>query len=62
MLLSLRPLTIAAVFSLGSLLNAADNPFIGRSTHHGESIDPKTVRTEIWATGLRNPWDRKSVV
>jgi hypothetical protein len=30
MLLSLRPLTIAAVFSLGSLLNAADNPFIGR--------------------------------
>ena len=30
MLLSLRPLTIAAAFSLGSLLNAADNPFIGR--------------------------------
>jgi len=30
MLLSLRPLTIAAVFSLGSLLNAAENPFIGR--------------------------------
>ncbi|MDI1315446.1 DUF1080 domain-containing protein [Prosthecobacter sp.] len=30
MLLSLRPLTIAAVFSLGALLNAADNPFIGR--------------------------------
>lgn len=34
----------------------ADNPFIGSSTHHGESIDPQTVRTEIWATGLRNPW------
>lgn len=34
----------------------ADNPFIGSSSHHGESIDPKTVRTEIWATGLRNPW------
>ncbi|MDB6003453.1 MAG: hypothetical protein JWR15_440 [Prosthecobacter sp.] len=30
MLPSLRPLTIAAIFSLGSLLNAADNPFIGR--------------------------------
>jgi hypothetical protein len=30
MLLSLRPLSIAAVFSLGSLLNAADNPFVGR--------------------------------
>jgi hypothetical protein len=26
----LRPLSIAAVFSLGTLLNAADNPFIGR--------------------------------
>ena len=34
----------------------ADNPFIGCGTHHGEEIDPKTVRTEIWATGLRNPW------
>ncbi|MBN8418977.1 MAG: DUF1080 domain-containing protein [Verrucomicrobia bacterium] len=30
MRLSLRPLTIAAVFSLGTLLNAADNPFVGR--------------------------------
>jgi glucose/arabinose dehydrogenase len=34
----------------------ADNPFIGATTHHGETIDPATVRTEIWATGLRNPW------
>lgn len=34
----------------------SDNPFIGATTHHGEAIDPKTVRTEIWATGLRNPW------
>jgi hypothetical protein len=30
MLLSFRALSIAAVFSLGSLLHAADNPFIGR--------------------------------
>lgn len=30
MLPSLRPLTIAAALSLGSLLHAADNPFIGR--------------------------------
>ncbi len=34
----------------------ADNPFIGASSHHGEKIDPQSVRTEIWATGLRNPW------
>ncbi|WP_395741511.1 PQQ-dependent sugar dehydrogenase [Prosthecobacter sp.] len=34
----------------------SDNPFIGATTHHGETLDPKTIRTEIWATGLRNPW------
>lgn len=34
----------------------ADNPFVGRVSHHGQAIDPGTVRTEIWATGLRNPW------
>jgi glucose/arabinose dehydrogenase len=34
----------------------SDNPFVGANSHHGQSIDPKTVRTEIWATGLRNPW------
>ncbi|WP_395741481.1 PQQ-dependent sugar dehydrogenase [Prosthecobacter sp.] len=34
----------------------SDNPFIATTTHHGETLDPKTVRTEIWATGLRNPW------
>lgn len=34
----------------------SDNPFIGSTSHHGQAIDPKTVRTEIWATGLRNPW------
>lgn len=34
----------------------SDNPFIGATKHHGQAIDPKTVRTEIWATGLRNPW------
>lgn len=34
----------------------ADNPFIGSTSHHGEKIDPSSVRTEIWATGLRNVW------
>ena len=34
----------------------ADNPFVGTTVHHGETIDPATVRTEIWATGLRNAW------
>lgn len=34
----------------------ADNPFVGSDSHHGQRMDPATVRTEIWATGLRNPW------
>lgn len=34
----------------------ADNPFIGVTSHHGEKLDPATVRTEIWAAGLRNVW------
>ena len=33
-----------------------DNPFIGFTSWHGQTIDPATVRTEIWATGLRNPF------
>jgi len=34
----------------------ADNPFIGATSHHGVAMDPKAVRTEIWACGFRNPW------
>jgi glucose/arabinose dehydrogenase len=34
----------------------SDNPFIGASSHRGQPVDPKTVRTEVWATGMRNPW------
>ncbi len=34
----------------------ADNPFHGYTRWHSVTIDPLTVRTEIWATGLRNPF------
>jgi uncharacterized repeat protein (TIGR03806 family) len=34
----------------------ADNPFIGTTSWQGGAIDPKKVRTEFWAIGLRNPW------
>lgn len=34
----------------------ADNPFIGVTSHQGSSIAAGSVRTEIWVTGLRNPW------
>lgn len=33
-----------------------DNPFIGATEWHGEAIDLNDVRTEIWATGFRNPF------
>lgn len=34
----------------------ADNPFLGATSHRGMPVDPATIRTEIWATGLRNAW------
>ena len=34
----------------------ASNPFHGFTSWHNLAIDPATVRTEIWATGLRNPF------
>ena len=34
----------------------ADNPFIGTRTHRGKPVDPLKLRTETWATGLRNAW------
>ncbi len=34
----------------------ADNPFIGTTTWHNLAVTPSNVRTEIYATGLRNPF------
>ena len=34
----------------------ADNPFIGATTWHGRTFAAGTVRTEIFATGFRNPF------
>ena len=34
----------------------ADNPLIGVTSHLGRSVSPGEVRTEMWVTGLRNPW------
>ena len=33
-----------------------DNPFVGATTFNGAAVNPAAVRTEFWATGLRNPW------
>lgn len=40
----------------GSYSIPADNPFIGATSHQGSAIEASSVRTEIWVTGLRNPW------
>ena len=34
----------------------ADNPFLKATSHRGRPVEPASVRTETWATGLRNPW------
>ena len=34
----------------------ADNPFVRATSHRGQAIEAKSVRTETWATGLRNAW------
>src|SRR5439155_7151293 len=33
-----------------------DNPFVGVTSFNSRPVDPQKVRTEIWATGFRNPW------
>jgi hypothetical protein len=40
----------------GSYRVPADNPFIGATTWHGQTFAASTVRTEIYATGFRNPF------
>ena len=34
----------------------SDNPFLGATYHRGRPLVAASVRTETWATGLRNPW------
>ena len=42
--------------SVGNYRVPADNPFVGATSHQEQSVSPNQVRTEIWATGLRNPF------
>lgn len=34
----------------------ADNPFVAATSHRGQPLEAGSVRTETWATGLRNAW------
>jgi glucose/arabinose dehydrogenase len=40
----------------GTYTVPSDNPFVGATAFNGLPVDPKAVRTEFWAVGLRNPW------
>ena len=40
----------------GSYRIPAGNPFIGFTSYNGFTFPATQVRTEIWATGMRNPW------
>src|SRR5205085_6166778 len=44
------------IASLGNYRIPADNPFIGRTSFDGASVNPNNIRTEFYAVGFRNPW------
>jgi glucose/arabinose dehydrogenase/mono/diheme cytochrome c family protein len=48
--------TYPSAVHAGAYKIPSDNPFIGATSHNGLTFNSNTVRTEIWATGLRNPW------
>lgn len=50
-----QPGPVPSAVHAGTYRVPADNPFIGFTSWHNLTIDPSTVRTEIYATGLRNP-------
>jgi uncharacterized repeat protein (TIGR03806 family) len=53
---SLPPNPHASVH-IGTYSVPIDNPFVGALTYNGALLlNPLAVRTEFWATGLRNPW------
>lgn len=42
--------------SIGGYRVPQDNPFVDATTFRRLPVNPKDVRTEFWAVGLRNPW------
>ncbi len=54
-----RPDNLAPVPHAASSTNYSiprDNPFVGATTYKGLPVNSVEVRTEYYATGLRNPW------
>ena len=52
---SLEPNEHPAVHA-GTYAVPPDNPFVGATTFNGSPVSSSSLRTEIWSTGLRNPW------
>lgn len=40
----------------GGYLVPRDNPFVHALSHNGQELDPRSIRTEFFVTGLRNPF------
>jgi glucose/arabinose dehydrogenase len=57
---NLRPNPDPAVGEEGAgnpaYLVPADNPFVKTNGYRGAPVNRSTLRTETWASGLRNPW------
>lgn len=51
-----QPGPVPSAIHAGTYKVPADNPFVGATTWHGINFAATTVRTEIYATGFRNPW------
>lgn len=51
-----QPGPVPSAVHAGTYKVPTDNPFIGFTSWHGQTISPATVRTEIFATGFRNPF------
>ncbi len=51
-----HPSVIADAQGVAFFSIPADNPFVGATSHRGLALEAKAVRTETWATGLRNAW------
>jgi glucose/arabinose dehydrogenase len=49
-------ITYPSAVNPGSYRVPADNPFVHATMHNGIPVNRATLRTEIWACGLRNPW------
>lgn len=51
-----QPGPLSSAIHAGTYKVPLDNPFMETTTWHGINFAATTVRTEIYATGLRNPW------